>query len=68
MKISCCALPSVSFEKTRQEGNTDGTDAALKVWSQMLGCVSLAGIFRETEIETRETDDVFMFLLTVFPN
>lgn len=66
MEIGCCAYPVSACEKTWQEGNTDGTDAALEAWSQMLGCVSLGGIFRETEIERRETDDVSMFLLSLF--
>lgn len=43
------------------------TDFTFKFWSQMLGCVSLECIFRETEIENVETDTAFSLLLTLFP-
>lgn len=38
-----------------------------KFWNQMLGCVSLEGIFREIEIENTETDITFSLPLTLFP-
>lgn len=42
-------------------------DFTFKFWSQMLGCVSLEGIFREVEIENTETDTTFSLSLALFP-
>lgn len=42
-------------------------DFTFKFWSQMLGCVSLEGIFREIKIENTETDTFFSLLLTLSP-